>query len=301
MGYKILIYLFSKSKIKSKLITLILVIIIFYFVTSILFFSVNIWDKTVTKFTINKYFQEKNKLKTYLLDIKNLPTLKFPYIIKPIICSGTSRNVALINNDKDLNNYINNIDKDEIYIIQQFYKSKYEIGVLYEKIPYLNDGNIISIVAKKNNTHQWKPLKCGNVKNDETTICDNITKKFENSKFSNIIREISSKIPGFNAGRYDIGFENIDDLNNGKFYIYELNGVMGFDLRSNLTVNDNISEIIKKTYYSLRWLSTRYLIGLLNLISLKISPFNILNIYPNSIKNCIKCSDLEHLFQASPC
>ena len=147
MRYKISISLFSKSKIKSKLITLILVIIIFYFVTSILFFSVNIWDKTVTKFTINKYFQEENKLKTYLLDIENLPTLEFPYIIKPIICSGASRNVALINNDKDLNNYINNIEKDEIYIIQQFYKSKYEIGVLYEKIPYLNDGNIISIIG----------------------------------------------------------------------------------------------------------------------------------------------------------
>ncbi len=286
---------------KFKVSTLILVIIIFYFVTSVLFFSVNIWDKTVTKFTINKYFPEKNRLKTYLLDIKNLPNLKFPYIIKPIICSGASRNVASINNDKDLNNYINNIKKDEIYIIQQLYKSKYEIGVLYEKIPYLNDGNIISIVMKKNNTEKWKPLKCGNIKNNETTICDNITKKFENSKFSNIIREISSKIPGFNAGRYDIGFENIDDLNNGKFYIYESNGVMGYDLRSNMTVNDNISEKIQKTYYALRWLGTRYLIGLLNLISLKISPFHILKIYPNSIKNYIKCSDWEHLFQPSPC
>jgi len=301
MEYKNLIYSFSTSKIKSKLLTLILVIVVFYFVTSILFFSVNIWDKTVTKFTINKYFPEKNRLKTYLLDIKNLPTLKFPYIIKPIICSGIGRNVKLINNDKDLNNYINNIEKDEIYIVQQFYKSKYEIGVLYEKIPYLNDGNIVSIVTKKNHTQQWKPLKCGNVKNNETTTCDNITKKLENSKFSNIIKEISSKIPRFNAGRYDIGFESIDDLNNGKFYIYELNGVMAFDLRSNFTVNDNISELIKETYYLLRWLGIRYLIGLINLISLKISPFHILNIYPNSIKNYIKCSDWEHLFQPSPC
>jgi len=286
---------------KFKVLTFILVIIIFYFVTSILFFSVNIWDNTVSKFTIYKYFPDKNRLKTYLLDINNLSTLKFPYIIKPTICSGTSNNVALINNDKDLTKYINNIKKDEIYIVQQFYKSKYEIGVLYEKIPYLNDGNIISIVMKKNQSKQWKPLKCGNIKNIESTICNNITKKFENSKFSNIIREISSKIPGFNAGRYDIGFENIDDLNNGKFYIYELNGVMGFDLRSNMTVTENISETIQKIYYSLRWLGTRYLIGLLNLISLKISPFHILKIYPNSIINSIKCSNWEHLFQSSPC
>ena len=282
----------------SYLLFFIYIFVFIYIITSLLFFSVNIWNKDVSKFTLNKYFPENNKLKTYLLNKENLSKLQYPYIIKPTICSGTSRNVAIIWNENDLNNI--KINKNEKYIIQEFYKSKNEIGVLYEKIPYVNDGNVISIVLKKNDVNKWKPLKCGNIKNSETTICDNLTKELENSNFVNIIKKISSTIPNFNAGRYDIGFESIEELNKGIFKIYELNGVMGLDLLSNVSGNENKTDIILKFYHIFRWIFVRYLIGLINILSLKISPFFILDKYPNSVYNCIECSDWEHLFQSSP-
>jgi hypothetical protein len=304
MKYKNLLSILSNFKIKYTIFYIFIIILLLfsliYFLTSILFFCVNIWDKNTNKFTLNSYFPQKNKLKTQLFDIHNLPDMSYPYIIKPTICSGTSKNVSLIHNDKDLYNFIIKYNPNEKYIVQEFYKSKNEIGVLYEKIPYINNGNIISIVSKKNDTNDWKPLKCGNIKNGENVQCEDLTNSLDYSKFSDIIKNISSGIPGFNAGRYDIGFENVHDLNNGNFKIYELNGVMGYDLRSNMTANESISALFLKLYYFFRWASIRYLIGFINIFSLKISPFYVFDKYPTSISNCIQCSDWEHLFQPSP-
>ena len=50
-------------------------------------------------------------------------------------------------------------------------------------------------------------------------------------KLNRIIDNISHRIPNFYVGRFDIRFYNISDLNKGKFYILEVNGNMGFDLR----------------------------------------------------------------------
>jgi hypothetical protein len=286
-------------RISIKFEYIIIIIIIIYILSTMLYFSVNIWHNNFSKLNINNFIPEKHKLKTYLLNDNNLSKLSYPYIIKPTICSGQNKNVSIINNANDLNNYKKN--KNEIYIIQEYYKSKNEIGVLYEKIPHINDGNVISIVLKQNNSSHWKPLKCGNIKNNETTICHDLTKELELSNFVNIIKKISSKIPNFNAGRYDIGFENIEDLNQGNFKIYELNGVMGYDLRSNAYGDETIIDIFLKIYYVFKWIIIRYLIGLINILSLKVSPFFILNSYINSIYYCNECCDWEYLFQPTPC
>ncbi len=281
-----------------KILLLFALLYLFIFLlSSIIFFSVNIWNKNTNKFTLNKYFPTKNSLKTFVFDTNNLPDIPYPYILKPTICSGVSKNVHLINNDKDLYNFIKT-KSDDKYIVQEFYKSKYEIGVLYEKIPYINNGNVISAVIKKkeNDVNEWKPLKsCG-----DNINCEDLTSYLNNSNFNTIIKNISSGIPGLNAGRYDIGFENLEGLNNGEFKIYELNGVMGYDLRSIKTDNDNIYDKIIKKYYLHRWIGIRCLIGFINIISLKVSPFYIIDTYINSISNTMKCSDWEHLFQPSP-
>jgi hypothetical protein len=287
-------------KIKSYISKLAIIIFLIYFVTFVLFVSVNKWNNNVTKHTLNKYFPHENKLKSYLLNSNNLHNISYPCIIKPIICSGTSRSVSLLKNTNDLYEYLKNIDPHEKYIIQEFYKAKNEIGVLYEKIPFVNDGNIVSVVIKKNDSDKWKPLKCGNIKNNETTGCTDLTEMLKKSHFSQIIKDISSKIPNFNAGRYDIGFDSFEELNNGQFKIFELNGVMGYDLRANIGGADMLSELPLKIYYILRWQIVRYLIGLINILSFKISPFYILNKFPFTISNAIHCSDCEHLYQASP-
>lgn len=274
--------------------------ILIYFSLTIFFICVNKWPDNFTKYSLYKYFPEKNCLKTFKLNNANLSKFNFPYIIKPTICSGTNRSVALIKNSNDLNNYLETIDPNENYIIQEFYKCKNEIGVLYEKIPYINNGQIISIVLKKNNSGSWKPLKCGNIKNSETTTCNDLTIKLKNSNFNEIIKNISSKIPNFNAGRYDIGFDNINDLNKGKFKIFELNGVMGFDLRTNISNKETFDSLIEKNKYIIRWFIIRYLIGFINVCTFKTSPIYFIQKIPVVLSNAFKCNDCEHLYQPSP-
>lgn len=305
----LLIFILLKLKADNKIITktiiktiikIFLFLSILYIWCVILFLSVNRWNNKVTKYTLNKYFPTKNRLDTYILNIKNINNIKLPCIIKPIICSGTSKNVGLIKTKNDLINYIKDINQNETYIVQQFYKAKNEIGVLYEKIPFINDGNVVSIVSKKNNSNSWKPLKCGNINNEETTLCDDLTKTLYGSKFIEIIKNISNKIPGFNAGRYDIGFNSINDLQNGNFKIFELNGVMGFDLRSNIAGNENTSKYLKKISYIIRWIKIRLLIGFINIASLKANLFDAIKNIPSRIFYAIECSDCEHLYQPSP-
>jgi len=224
-----------------------LFLIIIYLFFWALFISVNIWELNVTKKTLGNYFPKKNLLNTFSFYPKNISKINFPCIIKPTICSGTNKNVKLLQNNQDLEKYIKESDKNEKYIFQEFFYAKYEIGVLYEKIPFLNSGKVISIVLKNSNSSIWKPLKCGNINNLESTTCTDLTEKLANSNFVKNIINISNSIPNFFAGRYDIGFNSFEDLNLGMFKIYELNGVMGFDLRSNIGVNEKFSW--KKIYY----------------------------------------------------
>ncbi|MFM7990491.1 MAG: hypothetical protein ACKPKO_65350, partial [Candidatus Fonsibacter sp.] len=83
--------------------------------------------------------------------------------------------------------------------------AKYEVGLLYEKIPYKKNGEIISIVLKNKSNQTWKPLKCRNINNNETTECINLN-YLKTDKLIAVINNISKNIPGFYAGRYDIGF-----------------------------------------------------------------------------------------------
>jgi hypothetical protein len=271
---------------------------IIFFIIWALFISVNIWESNVTKKTLGDYFPKQNVLNTFSFDPKNISKINFPCIIKPTICSGTNRNVKLLHNIKELEKYIKESNKNENYIIQEFFYSKYEIGVLYEKIPFLNSGKVISIVLKKSNSSMWKPLKCGNINNLDSTTCIDLTEKLANSNFVKHIINISNSIPNFFAGRYDIGFNSFDDLDSGVFKIYELNGVMGFDLRSNIELNEKFSWM--KIYYIVRWIFTRFLIGLLNIITLKISPLYLIKKLPWTFSKAYTCNDYEHLFQSSP-
>ncbi len=270
---------------------IIFVFIIFYVIPFILLSSVNIWPSEMSKYGIAKYFPKNNVLKTYIYKSK---IHNYPCIIKPSKCSSNGKNVSLLRNNSDLDKYKLTMDPNEIYLIQEFYKSKHEIGVLYEKIPYVNNGNVISVVSKDNtDLNEWKPLSCGNIKNNASTKCNEL---IDTNSFNKIITRISSKVPNFYAGRYDIGFESVDELNKGIFKIYELNGVMGYDLRSNIYGNESLLELSCKLYYILRWLYVRFLIGAINIITLKSNPF--LHI-PFSINNAIRCNDPEVLFRSS--
>jgi hypothetical protein len=85
-------------------------------------------------------------------------------------------------------------------------------------------------------------------------------------ELSCIINNMSKNIPNFNAGRYDIGFNDIDEFKKGKFKVFELNGNTGADLRCNV-VNYNINkDNINNLYYLMRFIIVRIYYGFISLI-----------------------------------
>ena len=112
----------------------------------------------------------------------DLVKVEFPCIFKPNRCSGGSKNVELIHNIKDAIKYLKNIDN---IIAQKIHNGPYEVGVLYERHPFLKNGKIVSIVSK-NLDNKWKALKCLHFGNyNSGTKCENkptwITNKLENT------------------------------------------------------------------------------------------------------------------------
>lgn len=74
---------------------------------------------------------------------------------------------------------------------------------------------------------------------------------------------------------------------------------MGYDLRSNMT-GTNLIGICMNIYYIIRWILIRYIIGILNIISGKVSPFYLLYKLPYTIYKACECDDYEFLFHPSP-
>ena len=93
--------------------------------------------------------------------------------------------------------------------------SKYEAGILYERYPSQKDGKIKSIVFKNILENKWKPLRCKNMLYEKGINCE-IRYDIITRELTHVINRISKKIPNFYAGRYDIRFDNIDDLKKGK-------------------------------------------------------------------------------------
>ena len=227
----------------------------------------------------------------------DLIDVTFPCIFKPNRCSGGNKNVEIIHNIKEAIRYLKNVD-DSI-IAQKIHNGSYEVGVLYERHPFLENGNIISIVSK-NIDNKWKPLKCSHYGNhNDETRCDNksnwITKELENK-----IDFISKNIPNFYVGRYDIRFSDINKFKEGKeFRVLELNGTMGFDLRAMLT-DLNLIKLIRFIYYYLRWIIVRILIGFQNIILFNTpNPIKFIINMVNMYLTAIKCKDWEIIFRTS--
>lgn len=273
------------------------ILILLFLIIQILFASVNPWPKDYTKYTLLEFIPNKYKLKNYIYNENNEYNIVYPIIIKPAICSGINRSVELLKNKMDLEKYKKGMKKNEIYILQEYYNSNYEVGLLYEKIPNNKNGTIISIVSKKKfDKNNWKALRCKNINSNTNGVpCEDYTYMIS-KELTDVINNISNQIPNFYAGRYDIGFDNIDDFKKGKnFKIYEINGVMGFDLRT------LINEIyIKEKYYIIRWTLNRYYIGLLNIIYGNVNLLNMIKNLPNMYKNYNNCNDWEKLFESSP-
>lgn len=277
-----------------------IILIIFIVIIYISWLSANPWKYEMTKYNIYKYINRDYILKNSLITKENInyDKLIYPFVIKPEYCNGANNGVSLIKTRYELDLYLEK-SFDKSYIIQDYYYPKYEVGILYEKFPFNNKGKIISIILKnKNNINKWEPLKCKNINNNTTIICDN-RYDINTPELENTINNICSNIPNFYVGRFDIGFNNFDDLKKGKnFKIYELNGVMGFDLRFNYD-KDNILSYINKTLLLLRWIIKRLIIGFLNVLFFNTNIIDLIKNNKNRYNDMLRCKNYEIYLQPS--
>jgi len=234
-----------------------------------------------SRYTLPFRLVNKQNIHNYIHNIK------YPIIFKPNICSAHGHDVKLINNKREVYNYLNKAKTKNITMMQNFYNGRYEVAVLYERMPYNKNGKIISIVEKiqKNKTNKWYPLSGVSLKYIQI---ENLNRpEWITSKFNKIIDKISKNIPDFYVGRYDIKFNNIKDLNNGiNFKIVEVNGSGGVDLRTYTNIGS-----FKKNVYHYRWLLVRFWIGFVNLITFNtINPIKLLSIIILSIYRVNLCN-----------
>jgi hypothetical protein len=282
----LIIYFMIKKKFPLYKIVIIWFISIFIF--QYIFINSNPYRNFKTnKLTILDYIPENYKPRSELFNPKK--KYKFPFILKPTICTRTSRDVKLIKNKIDLKLYLKKNKLSET-MYQEFVDSNYEVGILYERNPLHKKGKIKSIIMRKflqNNKFKLKKKFAFIYDSTEFVNLEYLI----TPKLNMIIDNISKQIPNFYVGRYDIRAHTLEQLINGKFYILEANGTMGFDLKY---------QCYKKNYINfygfldkMRWIFIRFYYGLINILTFNCVNVNIIFI---SIYNAINCLDLEKLF-----
>ena len=299
-------FVFVNNKMKNIFITI--------FIIYICFLCANPWTLKMNKYNVYTHINSEYKLKTYLYKYEELKNIDyFPIIIKPNMYSGHGSDVCKITNKNELIKYIKKTNDIQQYIIQEYYPSKYEVGLLYEKNPFSKNGNIISIVLKKKSDNSWKPLSCDTLFTNKH-VCTSIDKpEWITDKLSCIINNISNNVPNFYVGRYDIGFDDIEEFKNGKnFKVFELNGNAGADLRASfksLSIVDTTTGIISLTsvsenilyplYYLIRFLVIRIIYGFINLMINKHECLIILLETIQRIKLLLKANEISHILSPS--
>jgi glutathione synthase/RimK-type ligase-like ATP-grasp enzyme len=262
-------------------------LILSFLIIMIIFINVNIYKKEENKLSLLKYMPNKYIPKTKKFIKMNIKKLNYPFILKPNKCSRCSKDVKVIKDKNELDDYLKeNSKKLNKILYQDFIPFKNEVGILYERDLFTNKGRIVSITQKKSSNYEIM-AGCG-----KDVECDNLTRKIT-PELNKVICEISDCIPGFNVGRYDIKYENEKLLFEGKnFYILEANSCMGFDLRKDTT------NIISSNLYINRWFLHRFFYGLKNIFTLNgYTFFENIDLIFSSVKNAINCNyDWEKLF-----
>ena len=204
--------------------------------------------------------KDRNK-KSTLNQINNLP-FEYPIIAKPDI-GFRGYLVKKINDQKNLINYLNQVDED--IILQEFIPYHNELGIFYHRIPGEKKGKITSVTIKKfiSVTGDGKSTLSQLIQNDERAFLyyklfknihgsnmDKVYKKEDkiilteignhskgtqfingnhliNKDLENIVNQICNEISGWYYGRLDIKYKDYDSFLKGKdFKILEVNGII---------------------------------------------------------------------------
>ena len=275
----------------------------FWYLLLVLYLGYYFWlsaNPSKFYFTKSSYFQyipPRYRLKYMVVKKKEdlYKIVDYPVIFKPEICNTTGRGVVVIQNLFEAKKYWERVH-DHI-IVQDYANMKYEVTILYEKIPYHKKGNIVNISLRSNNKLKFEPLSCQN------SSCHSKS-NWITSELNHKIDQIASGIPNLYAARFDIRFDNIDQfLQGNSFKILEVNGVMGYDNSAFNLKHDKYKNIyykIENTVKSIRWFLIRLYIGLVNIVLLNsCNPLYPIIYFIYKLYYVFKCWDWGHLFYGS--
>ncbi|MCZ4696307.1 ATP-grasp domain-containing protein [Ancylomarina euxinus] len=213
-----------------------------------------------SKYHTKDFFVTKEKSKEDIIKLMAEREIEFPIVAKPNV-GERGRGVEKIDNEKELENYLNIIKED--LIIQEFVSHPIELGVFYHRFPNSIQDGISSVVMKEflsitgNGRDSFGKLLSKKFRAKSRLkyfrkrypnkwniiIPEGITFKVEpignhsrgtkfldgthliNTKLVEVFREISKPLNGFYYGRFDIKVNSIRDLYEGKnIKILEING-----------------------------------------------------------------------------
>lgn len=210
-----------------------------------------------SKFKILQQIPDDFKPKTQFLKSKSDLTFDFPFVIKPDL-GERGRFVEVIKTIEDWEKY----PIQNHLIAQEFVDLPFEFGIFYAKLPYENQGQILSITGKEflvytadgNSTlkafvenHPRTVSRINYLKEKFKDVWEimlperteillepignhNRGTKFHDSsnliskELENKIDEIAKGIDGFHYGRFDVKTHSEEDLKKGKIIILEING-----------------------------------------------------------------------------
>ena len=182
----------------------------------------------------------------------------FPVFVKPNV-GERGYEVKVVNNLEELQIYA---AKGFDFLIQEKLDQQLELGVLFHLLNE-NKGFVSSIALKKFMTvmgdgessvrelvskHKRHSLYLDYLENDFASVLSVIPKKDEEfvvhkignhckgtqflnanyritDKLNSTFSGIATQIPGFDYGRFDLKVDSFEDLESGKFKIFELNGI----------------------------------------------------------------------------
>eukprot|EP01084_Bolivina_argentea_P240002 403277_1 len=201
----------------------------------------------------------------------------YPMVFKPTDCTSMGRGVRIIRSPQEA------FQIHTLGFLQQYIPYRNEVGILFEKHLTQSGGRIVSMVEK----HFPQNVFTGVCFKNNVT-CTDISFQVTDT-LQDIFNEIANAIPNFYVGRFDVRFQDIESLMNGKhFYILELNGTMGFDLRK------FPHSPLLTLWRVQRWYWYRIVMGIRNTVTLR--GFNIL-ILPKAMKHTLEyayhCSDWD--------
>jgi len=266
----------------------IIIILVILYLIWYSYLSINIWDKSFTKYKILDYLPDNhpNKLSHTLFkkcyNTKLLYNVKLPKIFKSNECTTYNKDVFLIENSTDLNNFLDNYKKEKFdFIIQEPCFDSNEYTICYLKTPLKKEPDVFHLTKRIMNNKPCGKF-CITHPRSHKIYTIKIPKNFKNN-----IKQICSFVPNLYCTRFDIKAKNLKHLFDNKFKVLEINGSF-----SQMFIGDPIKCGIS---YLLK-----ILLGLMHILTLKAhNPVKMLDIMSASFKTLGKCGT-HHVLSPSP-